>query len=267
MPWPFDRPFMQLALAAGLIVGATAPLVGVFLVQRRMSLVGDGLGHVAFAGVAMGLLFGVQPLWTALVAAVVAAIVIERLRASGRAAGDLALAILFYTGIAAGVVMLSLAGALNGGILSYLFGSILTVTPQDLAVLAVVGAVVAATVLVSRIALLAITVDEESARVSGVPVGTINAALSVLTAVTVVAAMRIVGILLVASLMVMPVAAGTLAGRSLRGAMAWSSAFGAAAVVAGLTAARAWGLAPSGSIVCVSAAIFAGAATVRRARS
>jgi zinc transport system permease protein len=256
LPWPFDVPFMQLALAAGLIVGASAPLVGVFLVQRRLSLVGDGLGHVAFAGVAIGLLLRVQPFWTALVAAVAAAVVIERLRATGRATGDMALALMFYTGIAVGVVVLGLAGALNAGVLAYLFGSILTVTPQDLIALGIVGAVVGTIVVVLRRPLLAIAVDEESARVAGIPVDGLNALFAALTAVTVVAAMRIVGILLVAALMVLPVASGTLVGRSLRNALVWSSAFGIGAAVLGLAGARVWGLAPSGTIVIVAAIAF-----------
>ena len=109
MPWPFDRDYMQLALVAGVVVGACAPLIGAFLVQKRMSLMGDGLGHVAFAGVAAGLLLEVWPIWTALVAAVGGAVLIEWLRTHGRASGDLALALCFYGGIALAVVLASRA--------------------------------------------------------------------------------------------------------------------------------------------------------------
>lgn len=110
LPWPFDREYMQLALVAGLVVGTTAPLIGTFLVQRRLSLMGDGVGHVAFAGVAAGLVAGVWPVWTALAAAAAGAMAIEWLRARGRATGDLALALFFYSGIAGGVVLTGLAG-------------------------------------------------------------------------------------------------------------------------------------------------------------
>ena len=113
MPWPFDREYMQLALVAGLVVGACAPLIGVFLVQKRLSLMGDGIGHLAFAGVAGGLALNVAPVWVALAVAVVGAASLERLRARGRASGDLALALFFYGGIAAGVVLTGLAGSLN----------------------------------------------------------------------------------------------------------------------------------------------------------
>ena len=108
LPWPFDREYMQLALLAGVVVGATAPLVGTFVVQRGMSLLGDGLGHVAVAGIGASLLLGTSPTWTALVVAVAAALLIEQLRNSKRrASGDLALALVFYGGIAAGVVLAS----------------------------------------------------------------------------------------------------------------------------------------------------------------
>src|SRR5436190_13226059 len=101
----FDAEFMRLAFATGAVVGVLAPVVGFFLVQRGMSLIGDGIGHVAFAGVALGLLLGVSPVWTALAAALVGAVVVEWLRAQRRAAGDQALAIVFYSGIAGGVVL------------------------------------------------------------------------------------------------------------------------------------------------------------------
>ena len=119
-----DHEFMRLAFGAGAVVGVLAPAVGFFLVQRRMSLIGDGIGHVAFAGVALGYLLGVAPVATALVASVAGAIAVEWLRTNRRTAGDQALALLFYTGIAAGVVIISSAGALNANLFSFLFGSI-----------------------------------------------------------------------------------------------------------------------------------------------
>ena len=130
LPWPFDRSYMQLALIAGIVVGAAAPLIGVFLVQKGLSLMGDGIGHVAVAGIGASLLFGTSPTWTALVVAVAAALVIEFLRARGSATGDLALALVFYGGIAAGVVLAS-RSATNTNLQPYLFGSILTATAND----------------------------------------------------------------------------------------------------------------------------------------
>lgn len=265
MPWPFDRHFMQLALAAGVVVGACAPLVGTFLVHKRLSLLGDGLGHVAFAGVGAGLLFGVWPVWTALVAAVAAAVALERLRARGRTGGDLALALFFYGGLAAGAVLASRAGA-GASVNSYLFGSVLTVTGGDVVTVAVVGAVVAGTVAVCGRALFAIVLDEEVARVAGIPVDALNAVLAALTAVVVVVAMRVVGILLVAALMVLPVASAQLVARSFRATLAWSSVIGVGAVAAGLAVARAWSVAPGGSIVLVAAAVYLVASLVAGGR-
>jgi hypothetical protein len=119
-----DADFMRIAFATGAVVGVLAPAVGFFLVQRQMSLIGDGIGHAAFAGVAAGYLFGVSPVGAALVAATLAAVGVEWLRSRHRTAGDQALALIFYTGIAAGVVLVSAAGALNANLFSFLFGSI-----------------------------------------------------------------------------------------------------------------------------------------------
>jgi len=259
LPWPFDREYMQLALGVGLVVGACAPLVGAFLVDRHLSLLGDGIGHLAFAGVAAGLLLSISPLWTALAVAVVGAVLVEWLRTRGKASGDLALALFFYGGIAAGAVLASRA-ATNGitvNILPYLFGSILTVTGTDLVFVSAIGAVILLTVFVAHRAWFAIGLDEESARVMGLPVALLNALLATLTAVTIVAATRIVGVLLVAALMVLPVAAARLVARSQTRTLAFASAVGIVSVVLGLGAARIWGLAPGGTIVLVSALVFA----------
>jgi zinc transport system permease protein len=256
LPWPFDREYMQLALAAGLVVGLCAPLIGTFLVQKRMSLMGDGIGHVAFAGVAAGLLAGVWPIWTALVAAVAGSLVIEWLRSRGRAGGDLALALFFYSGIAGGVVLTGLADSFDTGTLTYLFGSILTVDRPDVVTIAVLGVVIVVAVALSWRALFSIVLDDEAARVSGLPVDKLNLALSALTAVTVVAGMRIVGVLLVSALMVLPVGAAQRLTRSFGATLLVASAIGALSAIVGLGAARHWNLAPGGTVVLVAAATF-----------
>lgn len=194
-----DLEFMRLAFAAGAIVGVLAPAVGFFLVQREMSLIGDGIGHVAFAGVAAGYLLGISPVWTALAAALIGAGGIEWLRARRQAAGDQALAIVFYTGIAGGVVLISAAGALNANLFSYLFGSILTVTGSDLVVIAVLGIGALVVLAVLMRALIAVSLDEDGARVAGLPVPVLNGVISMLAALTIGVSMRIVGILLAGS--------------------------------------------------------------------
>jgi zinc transport system permease protein len=257
LPWPFDRDYMQLALLAGLVVGVSAPLIGTFLVHKRMSLMGDGIGHVAFAGVAAGLLMGVFPIWTAMVAAVAGAVGIEWLRLRGRAAGDLALAMFFYSGIAGAVVLSSLAHSLNASVLSYLFGAILTVSTADTVVIVALGAGIVGAVLLGWRALFAVVLDEDAARVAGLPVTALSLGLAALAAVTVVAAMRVVGVLLVAALMVLPVGAAQRWAGSFWGTLVGASGVGAASVVIGLVIARVWGVAPGGTIVLVAASAFA----------
>ena len=263
-----DLEFMRLAFAAGAVVGVLAPVVGFFLVQRDMSLIGDGIGHVAFAGVAAGYLLGVSPVWTALAAAVLGAALIEWLRARRRAAGDQALAIVFYTGIAAGVVLISAAGALNANLFSYLFGSILTVTRSDLVVIAGLGLAALLLVGVLLRGLIAVTLDEEGARVAGLPVSLLTGVVSMLAALTIGVSMRIVGILLIAALMVLPVAAAQRVAWSLRSTIAISVVLGLSSVLVGLTVSYYADLPPGGTIVLVAAGAFvlAGVAGTLRAR-
>ncbi len=256
LPYPFDLAFMQRALAAGLIVGAFAPLIGTFLVQKRMSLIGDGIGHVAFAGVGAGLLLGIWPVWTALLFGVIGALGVDFLRSRGKASGDVALALFFYSGIALGVVLISLGGGLNANILTYLFGQPLTVTASEIRVIAALGAAIAIAMWTVRRVMFAVVTDEDWSRVAGLPTGFMNSLLAVLTACAVVAAMRVVGILLVAALMVLPVASAQLLARSFRGTLLWSVGIGMGSVVVGLTASRIWNLAPSGVIVLAAALFF-----------
>jgi zinc transport system permease protein len=265
LPYPFELGFMQRALVAGVVVGVFAPMIGTFVVQKRMSLIGDGIGHLAFAGVGAGLVAGVSPIWAALVVAIAGALGIEWLRSRRTASGDLALALFFYSGIAAGVVLVSLAREFDANILTFLFGGSLTVDDQEVVTIVGLGAVIVAAMLVLRRGLFAVVTDEDWARVAGLPVGLLNTVLAVIVAVSVVAAMRIVGLLLVAAMMVLPVASGQLLARSFRGTLWWSVVIGVASVVAGFVASRLWGLAPGGAIVLISAAVFAVVAVVKRA--
>ena len=258
-----DLEFMRLAFGAGIVVGLLAPAVGFFLVQRRLSLIGDGLGHVAFAGVALGYLLDLPLVLTALIVSVVGALSIELLRARRRTAGDQALALLFYTGIAAGVVIISSAGALNANLFSFLFGSILTVTRGGLLLVAVMGGAGLALIAVLYRALVAVALDEEGARVSGLPVGTLNVVVAGLAGVTIALSMRIVGILLIAALMVLPVIAAQRIAWSLRSTMAIAIAIGLTSVLVGLTTSYYGDLPPGGTIVLAAAAFFVVASAAR----
>ena len=258
--------FMRYAFGAGIVVGLLAPAIGFFLVQRQMSLIGDGIGHVAFAGVAAGYLLDVSPVATALVAAVGGAVVIEWLRARGGTAGDQALAVVFYTGIAAGVVLISAAGALNVDLFGFLFGSILTTTGTDLAVVGGLGVVALATIGLLYRALAGVVLDEEGARVAGVPIAALNVVVAVLAALTVALSMRIVGILLIAALMVLPVAAATRVAWSMRSTILLAMLIGLTSAVTGIATAYYANLPPGGTIVLVAAAAYVVASALRIVR-
>ena len=255
--------FMQRALVAALLVGLAAPAVGVFLVQRRMALMGDGIGHVALTGVALGFLLGTAPVLTAVVVATLGAVVIELVRQHGRTSGDVALALLFYGGIAGGVLLIGLADdGGNAALLSYLFGSLTSVAPADLAVIAGLSLVLLVVLAVVGRELFAVCHDEEYARVAGLPVRTLNLLLAVLAAVTVTVAMRVVGLLLVSALMVVPVATAQQLVRGFRGTVVVALGVGVVSALAGVTGSYYADTAPGAFIVVVALAGFAVASAV-----
>ena len=205
MEW-LSLAFMQRALLAALITGVTAPAIGTFLVQRRLSLLGDGLGHLAVAGVGLAFLTGTAPLPMAVVICVLGSIGIEMLRESGRASGDVGLAILFYGGLSGGLLLAGLAGQGAGTLSGYLFGSLLTVNAADLWVIAGLGIVVLVVTLGLLPQLFTVSADEPFARSIGLPARFLNILVVSLAAITVTVSMRTVGLLLVSALMVVPVA-------------------------------------------------------------
>jgi zinc transport system permease protein len=249
----FGYDFMLRALAAAVLAGVAAPAIGVYLVQRRLSLIGDGIGHIALTGVGIGLLTNRAPVLTAMLAAAAGAVTVELIRERGRTSGDVALALLFYGGISGGVVLVSLSpDASNANLMAYLFGSPLTVSGGELLVMAMLAAVVLVVALALRPWLFAVGVDAEYARVAGLPVRALNLALAVTTAVTVTAAMRAVGLLLVSALMVVPVATANLVARSFRTSMLLAMLIGAVAAVTGIGASWRLDAAPGASIVVVA---------------
>lgn len=202
----WSLPFMQRALLAALLSGLVAPAIGMYIVQRKLSLLGDGLGHVAIMGVGLSFLTGTAPLPTAVVVCVVGAVAVELLRQRGKASGDLGLAILFYGGIASGVMMAGIAGEGSAGLSAYLFGSLTSVNSTDLWTIGVLGVVILILTIGLGPRLFAVSVDEDYARVLGIRVDVLNLLIVVLAAVTVTISMRTVGLLLISALMVIPVA-------------------------------------------------------------
>ncbi len=255
--------FMQRALVAALLVGLTAPAIGTFLVQRRLALMGDGIGHIALTGVALGFLLGTAPVLTAIVVAVLGAVTIELIREKGRTSGDVALALLFYGGIAGGVLLIGLSpGGSSTTLVGYLFGSLSSVRPEDLFVIGGLSVAILGVVVVFGREMYAVCMDEEVARVSGLPVRFLNLLVAVTAALTVTVAMRVVGLLLVSALMVVPVATAQQLTRSFRATLWGACLLGMLASVGGLVLAFYADVAPGASTVVLALGGFLVAAGV-----
>ncbi|MEU5725968.1 metal ABC transporter permease [Micromonospora sp. NPDC047738] len=252
----FQYDFMLRALVGALVIGLAAPALGIYLVQRRLALIGDGIGHVALTGVGAGLLLNRSPVLVAVITATLGAIAIELVRARGRTSGDLALALLFYGGIAGGVLLVGLSDASSASLNSYLFGSLTTTSPGDLITILVLGVAILVAMLALRPVLFAVCHDEEYARVSGLPVRALNLLLAVTTAVTVTIAMRAVGVLLISALMVVPVATAQQVTRGFRSTMTAAMALGLFAAGAGVWVAATADTAPGASVVLLAIGSF-----------
>jgi zinc transport system permease protein len=261
----FTYDFMQRALIAAALIGLAAPAIGVFLVQRRLSLLGDGIGHVTFMGVGYGLLIGGPPLIWGVLAAVAGAILIEILRERGRIAGDIALALIFYGGLAGGALLIFRAGEANRA-MSFLFGSVLAVKVPDLILLAIIAAIVLVTTFGLQRQLFAVCYDEDVARVSGLPVRWLNVLVALVAGLTIGMTMRVVGLLLVAAMLVLPVAAVQQVTTSFRATVFASLALGCVVSVVGVIAAFYANVAPGPMIVVCTIAVFALASVVSRVR-
>ncbi|MCX9010705.1 MAG: metal ABC transporter permease [Candidatus Methanoperedens sp.] len=251
----FQYGFMQRALVAGIMIAIICSAIGTFIVLKRLSMIGDGLAHISLGGIALGLFLNVYPVVSALVFSVLSALGINSLR-KARVYGDLAIAIFFSAGLAVAVVILSISNGLNVDLFSYLFGSILTVNETDLIIILVLSVFTLGAVYIFYKELFYITFDEVSARASGIPVEKLNTLLIVLTSITVVVSLKIVGVLLVSSLLVVPVAASLQLSRNFRETILSSMVFAIFSVVLGLIASAYLNLAAGGAIVMISVIVF-----------
>jgi len=266
---------MQRALLVALLVGATAPVIGTYLVQRRLALLGDGIGHIALTGVAAGWLAGAfvgltspesLALPGAVVVAVIGAVGIESIRAKGRITADVAMAILFYGGIAGGVLLIKIAGGTSANLMTYLFGSIATVSQSDLVWTVALAGLVLAVSLGLRGPLFAVSHDEEFAKASGLPVQLLASILAALAALTVTVSMRVVGLLLVSALMIVPVAIAQTMTRSFTRTMATASGIGAGVSIVGLSFTYWYDLPPGSTIVVLAIGLYAAVSLMQRLR-
>lgn len=252
----FQYDFMVRALEAGIAIGIVAPVIGMFLVVRRYSLMADTLAHVSLAGVAVGLLFAINPIFSAIAFSVTAAAGIEGLRNSKRVFGESVLAIFLSGSLALAVVILSLAKGFNANLFSYLFGSISTVSPSDVWITIALAVVVFLDVLFLYKELFFVSFDEEIAQASGLPVKRLNLMVVMLAAIAVSLSIRIVGVLLIGALMVIPVTAAMQYGRSFRATLFISIAFSLSSVIVGLFSSYYLDIASGGAIVLAALAIF-----------
>lgn len=249
--------FMWRALAAGIAVGIAAPVIGTFLVAKRLSLIADTLAHVSLVGVAIGLLLGMYPFATTLLTCIVAAIAIEKLRTQGKLSGEAVLGMFLPGGLAAALIIISLANGLNANILSYLFGSITTVNSTDVLLIYGLGAVTVISVVLNYRQLFNTVFDEEAAKVSGVNVNQINLGLMAVTAIVVAIAVQVVGALLAGALMVIPVLTAGKISSSFKQTILRSVVVAVAAVITGLISSFYFNLPAGPTIVLASLIMFA----------
>ncbi|MFF2168628.1 metal ABC transporter permease [[Kitasatospora] papulosa] len=252
-----NPPFMQRALIAAVLVGITAPAIGIYLVQRRQALMGDGIGHVAMTGVGLGFLLSTNPVWMATLVAVAGSVVMELIRWYGRTRGDIALAMLFYGGMAGGVMLINLSDTgSNANLTSFLFGSLSTVSEEDVTAIVVLAAFVVLVTVGLRRQLFAVSQDEEFARVTGLPVRALNLLVAVTAAITVTVAMRVVGLLLVSALMVVPVAAAQQIAKSFKVTFVLAVVIGTTVALAGTVTSYYQDVPPGATIVLLAIAAF-----------
>lgn len=252
----FQYDFLQRALLSGVLLSLTAPLIGIFLVARRYSLLSDTLAHVSLLGVAVGVLLGWSPVFSSLVVVAAVAVGMERLRVTGRMFGEAVLAVFLSGSLALAVVLMSFARGSSANLSSYLFGSLSTVTSTDLWLILMASAVIAVLITVSYRTLFLIALDEELARVSGASVTRINLAFFLLVAVTVALLSRVVGALLVGALMVIPTLAAFQWRQSFAVTLLIAEAVSFVAVTGGIVAAYAFGTPAGGTIVLAALGLF-----------
>ena len=248
--------FMQRALITGLAVAVTCSVIGLFLVLRRQALFGDAISHVAFGGIAIGLFINLYPIWTAFIVSIFGALGITKLRESTKIPPDSAIAVLLTSGLAVGVVLIGLAGGFTLDLYSFLFGSILLVSPQDTLTILVLSAAVLSIISVIYRKLLYVTFDEQQAKVSGIQVTNLNYLFIVLASITVITSIRLVGVLLISSLVVIPNITAIMFGKGFKKTLLISFLIAVYSVLGGIIISYYLNLAPGGTIVLMSIATF-----------
>ena len=255
--------FVQKALVAGIAVALICSFMGTFLVLRRYSLFGDGIAHVAFGGVSVGLFLGVFPLWTAFIVSIFGGLGLQKLRQSTRISGDAAVAVVLVSGLAIGVILVSSSGGFSVDLFSFLFGSILLISNEDTMMILAISAGIIATLVVMQKQFLHLTFNEEQAKIAGLPVTLLNYAFVILASITVVTSMRLVGILLISALIVIPNIAAMTFGKGFKKTVVISMSISVISVVSGILLSYYYNVAPSGTIVMITVGILIGVLVAR----
>lgn len=253
---PFAYDFIIRGTTAGIIIALIAPIIGIFLVLRRYSMIADTLSHVSLSGVALGLLLRINPLLTAIFTTVISSIAIERLRSSKKIYGESALALFLSGSLALAVVLLSLSRNFNASLFSFLFGSIATVSATDIVTVLITGLLVILAVSLLFKELVYISFDEESAQVSGIKTNLLNTIFIGLTALTISISIPVVGVLLISALLTIPVISAMQFGKPLIPTMIIAQVISVSSVILGILASFYLNLAPGGIIVLTSIFFF-----------
>jgi len=259
----FEYQFMQFALLGGVMIATLCAMIGTFLVPQRFSLLGDGLAHLAFGGIAIGLVLGLPPLLYAAVVCVVGALYLSYNRNNEKVYGESAIAVLLTLGMAIAILLISIAGGFNVDLFGYLFGSILTITSTELYIILLVLLFVSMFMWYNYHDLCLYTFHQGLARVSGVHTGMLGTTFLVLTAVTTVLSIRVVGILLITALIVLPVISAMQLARSMKQNLVYSIIIGNLSVIMGIIASFYLDLPTSSIIVLILAMVYGGSHFVK----
>ncbi len=250
--------FMQKALIAGIAVGLICSFMGTFLVLRRYSLFGDGIAHVAFGGISVGLFLGVFPLWTAFIVSIFGGLGLQKLRQSTKISGDSAVAVVLVSGLAVGVILVSASGGFSVDLFSFLFGSILLISNEDTIMILGISAGIIATLTIMQKQFLHLTFNEEQAKLVGLRTTLLNYTFVVLASITVVTSMRLVGVLLISALIVIPNISAMMFGKGFKKTVIISMIISVISVVSGILVSYFLNVAPSGTIVVIAVGILVG---------
>ena len=248
--------FMQKAFITGSVIAIACSLLGVFLVLRKYALIGDGLAHISFGGVAFGLLFSLMPFFSALAFALIGSIGIIKLRENARLHGDTAIGIVGHASLGLGIFIVSMARGFNVDILSYLFGSILAIKTAEVFMSVLLAAIVILLIILFYHDLFSLTFDEQSAKTSGINANFLNTVIITLTAITVVSSMNVVGLMLASSLIILPAASSLQLRQSFKKTLFFSALIAVFCVNTGLILSFIHDWAPSGTIVVVNTLVF-----------